>query len=381
MVVASKGGRLTCLLAACFLLGCVGCVTTPPSSPLPPSASDLDLLGATSLCMPKSVLLAILGDPSLPSGSWGAGQWIARPANSQQPNHDNWYFLSEDEILVGAMFTFGQGLPLGPYPVLRRTLAQLPPSAEFYLDSSPLLRGGAVKTTVLYRTGDERTTIRYLVLAGDGSPVLLLATVSLDPYESVLSLLQKPFLSSANDIREKQSAIDRIVKDAVDYLALQQFARGEAAWFSSCGTRETDVAIDAYGKAIRAGISDKARLAEAHHKRGLAFKERGKLEEAKQALTESLQVTPHAPTVINSLGTVLAQQGRRAEAIQAFEEAIILKPNYARARFNLAEALEPVNRRRAVEEYETYLALVDGVQEEASRSILARDRLRVLTTP
>ena len=56
----------------------------------------------------------------------------------------------------------------------------------------------------------------------------------------------------------------------------------------------------------------------------------------------------------------------------------MLRPNYARARFNLAEVLEKVNVRRAIEEYETYLALVDGIPEEEPRMLLVEERLKRL---
>ena len=55
-----------------------------------------------------------------------------------------------------------------------------------------------------------------------------------------------------------------------------------------------------------------------------------------------------------------------------------MQPNYARARFNLAEAYEPINSNFAIEEYETYLVLVEGIEEESTRAALARDRISKL---
>jgi hypothetical protein len=48
------------------------------------------------------------------------------------------------------------------------------------------------------------------------------------------------------------------------------------------------------------------------------------------------------------------------------------------ARFNLAEAYEQVNVKRAIAEYETYLALVEGVEEEQSRAAKAQERVQYL---
>ena len=82
--------------------------------------------------------------------------------------------------------------------------------------------------------------------------------------------------------------------------------------------------------------------------------------------------------MINNLGSLLAQQKKQDQAVQLFEQAIVLRPNYARARFNLAEALEKVNVRGAIEEYETYLALVEGISEEERRISLVEERLKRL---
>ena len=120
------------------------------------------------------------------------------------------------------------------------------------------------------------------------------------------------------------------------------------------------------------------RIAEAHHRRGLALREKGKLVEARKAIEESLTIKPYAPRVLNSLGIVLVQLKKPTQAITSLEKAIALQPNYARARFNLAQAYEQTNPRRAIDEYETYLALVEHIPEESTRAALAKDRLEKL---
>ena len=151
------------------------------------------------------------------------------------------------------------------------------------------------------------------------------------------------------------------------------------ALFESCGEDKTDIAIDAYSQVIHLGLNDSARLAEAHHRLGLALRNKGRLPEAQTELEQALSLRPHAPGVLNSLGTVLARLGKSSQAVESFEKAIALKPNYARARYNLAETYETINTRRAIEEYETYLALVEGIPEESTRAALARDRIRKLS--
>ena len=45
---------------------------------------------------------------------------------------------------------------------------------------------------------------------------------------------------------------------------------------------------------------------------------------------------------------------------------------------NLAEAIESTNPKRAITEYETYLALVEGIPEEADRIALVQQRVKAL---
>ena len=60
-----------------------------------------------------------------------------------------------------------------------------------------------------------------------------------------------------------------------NFLAVQQFARGEVALFESCPGKKPDIAIDAYRQAIELGLGDTQRVAEAHHRLGLALRNKG----------------------------------------------------------------------------------------------------------
>ncbi len=82
--------------------------------------------------------------------------------------------------------------------------------------------------------------------------------------------------------------------------------------------------------------------------------------------------------MVNNLGTVHKTLGDKQNALASFEKAVLLRPNYAIARYNLAEMLEPTDRKRAITEYETYIALVDGIPEEADRILLAKERVKAL---
>ena len=374
---SSKWGQQIILVGA-LLVG-ISCSSTPPPEPgLPPSASDLEMLGSIRLCDEKALVLSQWKGTNFSKKSWGSGERLQRLAQSRQPNHDRFYFFDDDDVLVGAIFRYVPGLSLKSFPILRQTLSELPPSSAFFLDPTQLLEATKAKSAMLYRTGDKTSTIQYLVLEDEEYPQLLVASLSLDPYEQLLSSYQETYLPGL--VLTKKAGKKKDVEPSKDrhFLALQQFARGEAAMFSSCGKRQPDMAVDAYRRAIEYGFTDEVRLAESHHRFGLALRETGQVKDAQVQLERALEIRPNVPEVINNLGSVFVQQKKQAKAVQLFEQAIVLRPNYARARFNLAEALEVVNVRRAIEEYETYLALVEGIPEEERRRLLVEERLKRL---
>jgi tetratricopeptide (TPR) repeat protein len=106
---------------------------------------------------------------------------------------------------------------------------------------------------------------------------------------------------------------------------------------------------------------------------------KGQLEKARDAIQQSLVIQPNRPEVLNNLGDVYRELGDQEKARKAFEKAVTLRPNYPLARFNLAKAYEIVNPKLAISEYETYLALVEGIPEEADRATRAKQWLKELT--
>jgi len=305
---------------------------------------------------------------------WGSGEKWSGPG-SISPHQ--WLYFDEDDVLVGAVFGFPHGLALKPYPILRDTLSQLQPAREFFLNASSLLKGTEPETVVLYRTGDKTSTTQYVVRqTADEEGEVLVVAMSLDPYEHLLEGTQSKYFSPSSAARNTTSDVRQ--HDDKKFLAHQQFARGEAALFQSCGQRQTDIAIDAYQRAVQLGFDDPTSTAEVHHHLGLALRDKGRLQEAQVELEQALAIRPYDPAILNHAGRVLLQQNHHSQAIANFEKAIALKPNYTRARFNLALAYESVNPKRAIEEYETYLALAEGVPQEAARAALAQKRLKKL---
>lgn len=281
--------------------------------------------------------------------------------------------------MVGAVFIFRNGLNLKPYPVLRETISQLKPDSEFYLSSGNLADRENLPSGTLYLTGDEKSTTQY-VISGEGSTqTLVIASFSIDPYVSLLAPYPE-FLSRLGGGQTKgRPAPTAKKKDAKEpFPSLQQFARGQTAQLGYCDSRDYEKAADAYRKALAGGFTDKVWVAEAHHRLGLALDGQGMWNQAREEMEQSLAIHPNTPEVLNNLGTVYMKLKDRDKAIKVLEKSVLLRPNYPLARYNLAESYEEINTKRAIGEYETYLALVEGIPEEAGRMAQARERIKTL---
>jgi tetratricopeptide (TPR) repeat protein len=303
------------------------------------------------------------------------------PAGQSPAHGDESYFFDEDGMLVGTVFTFPSGLDLNPYPILRHTLTQLKPVLEFYLTVENLSSKTSMDSSALYETGDEKTTTQYLVLGTREQPMLLQASVTIDPYVRLFSPYRREFLERLRHPRGKKSGEPIETQGAEDkepFISLQQFARGQTAQLSYCGVQNYDTAATAYKNAIASGFKNKVWLAEAHHKLGLAWEGKGEHEKAKAEMLQSLTIRPNTPEILNNLGTVYRELGDKVNALASFEKAVTLRPNYAIARYNLAEAYEPMNPMRAISEYETYLALAQGIPDEAGRVAVVQQRVKSL---
>ena len=363
-------------------LAIVGCGSDAPvRPPLPPSETDLFLLASTALCERKADFLNKYPPSTHTASDWGSGQELTIPTERSASHGEESYFFDEDGVLVGALFTFPRGLDLRPYSVLRHTLSQLKPSLEFYLNIAQLEAGTNMESSALLETGDEKSTTQYLVSSLRERPILLQASFSIDPYVRLFSPYRREFLDRLRNPsggKEGQNIESQGIEDKEPFASLQQFARGQAAQLAYCGEKNYDIAADAYQKSIASGFTNTVWLAEAHHKLGVAWQAKGQRDRAKAELLQSLALRPNIPEVLNNLGTVEIQLGDNAAGLRLFEKAIVLRPNYALARYNLAEATETTNPKRALSEYETYLAIVEGIPEEAARIAHVKERVKAL---
>lgn len=367
------------LLALSLPVGCGS--NAPVRPPLPPSETDLALLASTALCESKVEFLEKHPPSTHTTTHWGSGQELAISSDRSASRGEESYFFDEDGVLVGALFTFPSGLDLHPYSVLRRTLSQLKPSLEFYVNVAQLETKKSMESSSLLETGDEKSTTQYLVSNLREHPILLQASFSIDPYVRLFSPYRREFLDrlrSPTGGARGQNMESQGTEDKEPFPSLQQFARGQAAQLAYCGEKNYDIAANAYERAIASGFTNTVWLAEARHKLGVALQAKGHLEKAKAELLQSLALRPNVPEVLNNLGTVQVKLGDKAAGLSSFEKAIVLRPNYALARYNLAEVSEVTNPKRALSEYETYIAIVEGIPEEADRIAHAKERVNVL---
>jgi tetratricopeptide (TPR) repeat protein len=364
-------------LCLCFAMLVAACAESP-RNPLPPSASDLTLLTTAHPCDRKETFLQRHPLASLKRTAWGSGEELQLSVSDSVHGAEESYFFDEDGLMVGAVFIFRNGLSLEPYPVLRQTISQLKPDTEFYLSGASLANHENLNSGTLYLTGDEKSTTQYVISGEGSSQALVIASFSIDPYVSLLSPYPK-FVSRLGRGQTKNGLIAGKKKDAKEpFSSLQQFARGQTAQLGYCDSKEYEKAAEAYRKALSLGFTDTVWIAEAHHRLGVALEGQGHLDQAREEMEKSLVVRPNTPEVLNNLGTVYMKLKQRDQAVKVLEKAVLLRPNYALARYNLAESYEEINTKRAIGEYETYLALVDGIPEEAERMAQVKERIKAL---
>lgn len=371
-------GRVVFWALAVLACALASCAETPTSN-LPPSETDLPLLKTIKLCDPKDRVLQRYGAAKPQRHAWGAGEELRIPREEAESGAEESFFFDDDGQLVGALFVFPGGLKLKPYPVLRKTLSELKPEMEFYLRGLAVADRSNLDTSTLFMTGDEKTTTQYITLGKEKDASLLLASMAIDPYSRLLRPYNREFLARVGGGRDDgREAGGKPADSDQPFPAMQQFARGQTAQLAYCGAPDYARAARAYEKTLGQGLTDKTMQAETHHRLGVALSHTGDYKRAEREITEALTLRPNTPDIINNLGDLYVKMGERDKATAAFEKAVSLRPNYPLARFNLAGMYELMNPKRALSEYETYLALVEGVPEEADREAKAKQRVKAL---
>ena len=91
---------------------------------------------------------------------------------------------------------------------------------------------------------------------------------------------------------------------------------------------------------------------------GFTLQEQGKLEEAIEAYNKALAIKPDYAQAYYNLGNALHEQGKLEEAIEAYNKALAIKPDYAQAYYNMGITLQEQGKlEEAIEAYNKSLAI------------------------
>jgi protein O-mannosyl-transferase len=96
----------------------------------------------------------------------------------------------------------------------------------------------------------------------------------------------------------------------------------------------------------------------AHNNLGVALRQAGRMQEAVEQYEQALRIKPDFAAAYNNLGIALRQAGRIQEAIALYEQALRLKPDSAAAHHNLGLALRQAGKvQEAIGHYEQALRI------------------------
>ena len=76
----------------------------------------------------------------------------------------------------------------------------------------------------------------------------------------------------------------------------------------------------------------------------LANAQQGKPAEAIEHFRQALKIKPDYADALNNWGAALARQGKPAEAIEHYQQALKLRPSFPEAQSNLVNALRGLGR-------------------------------------
>jgi len=102
----------------------------------------------------------------------------------------------------------------------------------------------------------------------------------------------------------------------------------------------------------------------AYNNRGVAEARTGQVPEAIEQFEQALKIKPDYAEAHNNLGDALLQTGRVSEAMEQFEESLKINPDFAAAHCNLGVALGKTGRAaEAMEQFEQAIKIAPGYAE------------------
>jgi tetratricopeptide (TPR) repeat protein len=117
------------------------------------------------------------------------------------------------------------------------------------------------------------------------------------------------------------------------------------------------------------------RVGEAHNYRGYIFSRTGQTQEAIDQYEQALRLKPDYAEAHDNLGVALEKMGKIQEAIGHYEQAVLIRPDYPEAHYNLGVASERVGRAaEAIDQYEQALRLKPAFTEARYNLAVALQR-------
>jgi tetratricopeptide (TPR) repeat protein len=366
------------LLSFSALIGCSSGPTVKEGPALPP-APRLVPPPSWNLCDRREAVLMHEAGHRTERTAWGIGEKVVVYGTMAGRESEYHLFFDDRGVMAGYIGILYAGVDLASQQAYATWISKQV-ATEFLLPPAITQRLGGANSGRLYMDQGDRISGRAIVVLQGGRQFLYIDSNVLTAYGPLLTPYKPEYLGQIHLPAATVSGgrFGPYESESRDYIARQQFAKGEIAHFALCGDTEMDIAVEAYKRAIAIGLSEPLYQAEAYHRLGLAYRDKGLLKEATGAMETSLKLRPSIPEVVNHLGKVYAMMGDTTRAIEAFHKAIGLKPNYAIAHFNLAEVIEATQPRRALTAYENYLAYVDPKPAERERIAKAKERVLAL---
>jgi len=113
-------------------------------------------------------------------------------------------------------------------------------------------------------------------------------------------------------------------------------ASGDAASRLEAGKQAIDARnYDLAITELKAAIELDPKLADAHFRLGNVYADQGRSADAEEAYKKALALKPADADILSNLGVVYYQMGRQEEAVQQFQAALKLKPDDAEIHYNL----------------------------------------------
>jgi tetratricopeptide (TPR) repeat protein len=120
--------------------------------------------------------------------------------------------------------------------------------------------------------------------------------------------------------------------------------------------RTPDIPIDGCTAVIQSGRQVLRNLARAYNNRGVAYRVKGKYAEALNDFNEAIRLVPDYGTAFNNRGVAYRNIGDLDRAVADYDQAIRLKPDYVAAFYNRGLALADKHQyERAIADFTTVL--------------------------